>query len=346
MSFPISVFDADSGLNVQTSTCVHLNGPQALQVVRARHLQYKTSQSTPYVSSSWPREVQSDLARIQRDHEFLRVLATAVAKQGLGNPVTDLSLVNSLKADFTFDQSWPVSDMVNLVLAFHSVSIDSVPQLTLPVAEVTDPDGQYGDLTYQGSSYGEVEFPSQSQDQATIQQVLGIGPTIDSMTGNPLPAPSSVEVSVENGSGAYNQATDTATSLAALGFHTVGEGDTTPTGDIVETAVYYGSHSPTAVAAAEAVARSMSGSVIMGYDPAQVSDGAQVTVVTGTQFAVNAPSAPATAPAARGSATTGPPATPAASITSPSTATSKLQLWDPRSCPAGSTPTAPVPNPT
>ena len=47
-----------------------------------------------------------------------------MAKQGLGNPVTDLSLISSLKADFTFDQSWPVSDMVNLVLDFHSVNID------------------------------------------------------------------------------------------------------------------------------------------------------------------------------------------------------------------------------
>ena len=41
MAFPESVFDAESGLNVQAAACVHLNGTQALQVVRARHLQYK-----------------------------------------------------------------------------------------------------------------------------------------------------------------------------------------------------------------------------------------------------------------------------------------------------------------
>jgi hypothetical protein len=287
MRFPVSVFDADSGLNVQAATCVHLNGTQALQVVRARHLQYKTSNSTNVVNLSWPQEVQSDLARIRRDHEFLRVLATAVAKQGLGNPVSDLSLINALKADFTFDQSWPVGDMVNLVLDFHSVSIDSVPQLTLPVAEVTDPDGQDGDLMYQGVPYGEVEFPAQSQDRATVDQALDIGPTIDSMTGEPLPAPSSVTVSVMNGTGASNQATTTASALAALGFHTVGVGDTAPVGDVSETFVYYGSRAPAAEAAAEAVARSMTGSVIMGYDPSQVVDGAQVAVVSGTQFAVN-----------------------------------------------------------
>ncbi|HEY1466717.1 MAG TPA: LCP family protein, partial [Acidimicrobiales bacterium] len=96
MSFPMSVFDwggapppngtGSSGLNVQAATCVHLNGTQALQVVRARELRYKApgDGSDPYY---WTAENQSDLARIRRDHEFLRVLATAVSKQGLGNPI-------------------------------------------------------------------------------------------------------------------------------------------------------------------------------------------------------------------------------------------------------------------
>ena len=159
MSFPESVFDAESGLNVQAATCVHLDGTQALQVVRARHLQYDAPGTTTSDAEYWPQEVQSDLARINRDHEFLRVLATAVAKKGLGNPITDLDLINSVKADLTFDQSWSVNDMANLVVDFHSVNIDSVPQLTLPVAVVTDPDGAGGSLVYQGGSYGDVEFP-------------------------------------------------------------------------------------------------------------------------------------------------------------------------------------------
>ncbi len=146
-----------------------------------------------------------------------------------------------MKADLTFDQSWSVNDMANLVLDFHSVNVNSVPQLTLPVAVVTDPDGDDGDLIYQGEPYGQAEFPAEAQDQATIDQVLGVGPTIDTMTGDPLPAPSSVTVSVENGTGADDQATDTASALSALGFHTVGVGDISPVGDVSETVVYYGS---------------------------------------------------------------------------------------------------------
>lgn len=352
MAFPRSVYDAFSGLNVEGATCVHLNGVQALQVVRARHLQYETGSSDSAVDGSWPQESLSDLARIRRDHEFLRVLAGTMASRGLDNPIADFHLITSLKSDLTFDQTWSVGDMVNLVLAFHSVDINAVPQLTLPVAEVTDPDGgTYGDLIYEGENKQEVEFPAESLDQSTIDQVLGISATTDSMTGGQLPAPASVTVSVVNGTSAYNQAADTSASLAQIGFHTVGVGDASPTGDVAETVVYYGSLSPAAEAAAESVARLMTGSVIMAYDPNQVTDGAQVTVVTGTQFAVDAPTAPPLRSSSVSTATSAPatipPTTPtSAAIAAPSTATPKLQPWDPRACPTGSIPTAPVPNPT
>ncbi len=353
MSFPMSVFDASSGLNVRAATCVRLNGTEALQVVRARHLQYQTADTTSTDAMDWPQEGLSDLARIRRDHEFLRVLATTASKHGLGNPVDDLSLINSLKGDLTFDQSWPVSDMVSLVLDFHSVKVDSVPQLTLPVDVVTDPDGTQGSYVYEGSGYGDVEFTAQSQDEDAIDQLLGVGPTTDSMTGTPLPTPSSVTVSVMNGTGAYDQATDTASALSALGFRTVGVGDTQAVGDVSETVVYYGSHAPATESAAEAVARSMTGSVVMAFDPSQVTNGAQVTVVTGTQFAVNAPSGsntsspPSTSPSGGPSSSTPSTTSPeAAAIAPPSPVTSNLEPWDPRACPAGATPTAPVPNHT
>ena len=364
MSFPISVFDwaptgggvngnqsVSSGLNQRAAACVQLNGTQALEVVRARHLRYETPDSNPDDPYAWPQENQSDLARIRRDHEFLRVLASAVSKQGLGDPITDINLINSVKSDLTFDQSWAVSDMANLVLDFHSININGVPQLTLPVAVVTDPNGAGGGLVYEGGAYGDVEFPAQGQDQSAIDQLLSIGPNTDSMTGAALPSASSVTVSVLNGTGAYNQASDTSAALAALGFHTVGIGDTPPVGDVAETYVYYGSRSGSSEAAAEAVSRSMSGSVIMAYDPTKVVDGAQVTVVTGSQFAVNPPpavptstTAPAAAPTTT-AASTAPTAASSGAIATPSPSTSNLQPWDPRGCGSGTTPVPPSPNP-
>ena len=363
MAFPMSVFDANSGLNVQRATCVHLDGTQALQVVRARELQYDSDPSADGTDAeNWPKEAQSDLARIRRDHEFLRVLATALSRKGLGNPITDLDLINSVKSDLTFDANWPVSDMESLVLAFHAEDINSVPQLTLPVSTVYDPDGppNTGDYEYKGSTgtgYGDVEFTSEAQDQAAIDQVLDIKSTTDSMTGQPLPAPATVSVSVQNGTGTYNQAADTASALSALGFKATAAGDVTPAGDLSETVVYYGSRASATEAAAEAVTRSMTGAVIMAYDPSQVTTGAEVTVVTGTQYTVGAPTSAAPAPAAPAgaggptSSTSSTPSTTTTSTTNPNVATpsasnTQLQPWDPQACAGGATPTAPVANQT
>jgi LCP family protein required for cell wall assembly len=349
MSFPMSVYDAYSGLNVQAATCVHLDGTQALQVVRARHLQYDAPGSSSY-AAYWPQENLSDLARIRRDHEFLRVLGSAAARRGLGNPVSDVGLVNSLKADLTFDQSWSVTDMARLLVDFHSVDVSTVPELTLPVSVVTDPDGAGGSLVYRGSSYGDVEFPAQPTDQSTIDQVLGVPATTDPMTGQPLPTPSTVRVSVLNGTGTYQQAAHTAGALAGLGFQITGTGDSESVGDVSETVVYYASRSALSEAAAEAVTDSLSGAVVMAYNPSRVVDGAQVTVVTGTQFSVNSAPASASAGPAAPSTTSSSPSTtaPATSagpaLTAPTPATASLAPWDPRACPAGASPTAPVAN--
>jgi len=116
----------------------------------------------------------------------------------------------------------------------------------------------------------------------------------------------------------------------------VGVGDSPPVGAQAETVVYYASRTPAAMAAAQAVARKLSGAVLMALGP--TSDGAQVTVVTGTQFAVAAP-APAAAPTG-GTATTGPSASPTTTAPSngafqaPTPSVSPLQPWDPRACPA------------
>ncbi len=340
MYFPMPVFDAYSGLQQLTPGCVSLDGFHALQVVRARHLQYKGPGVTTNLPQYWPSENLSDLARIRRDHEFLRVLATAVSKQGLGNPITDEQLVSGVAPQLEVDRQFSSSDMISLVLNFHSVNVNSAPQLTLPVQV-----DQFGSYLYKGGAYGDIEFPSITQDQQVIDRFLDIGPNTDTMTGQKLPAPSAVSVSVLNGTGAYNQATDTSTALGALGFNMVGAGDTPSVGTESETVVYYATKTPAAEAAAETVAHALSGAVITALGP--TADGAEVTVVTGSQFAVNPP--PATASTAPGGAPTGssPPAstTPAgpsptttaatgtnAAFEPPTAAVTPLQPWDPRSC--------------
>ena len=154
-----------------------------------------------------------------------------------------------------------------------------------------------------------------------------------------------------NGTGAYNQASDTAQSLKSLGFNIGTEGDVDSVGQYSETVVYYSSKTPSELAAAQAVADSMSGAVIMADDASQVQAGSQVTVVTGSDFTVNPPPAqttptsagatttPTTAAASSntgstGSGTTGNSGADSGAFQPPTSTVTPLAPWDPRACTA------------
>ncbi|HEY5250575.1 MAG TPA: LCP family protein [Acidimicrobiales bacterium] len=326
MYFPEPVYDAQVGLLVRTPGCVYLDGGDALKLVRSRELQYRgpgVHSTDPYY---WTHEAQSDLARIARDHEFLRVLATAVAKKGLGNPLTDERLVSSLAPQVELDKALK-GQLLGLANAFHAVNAESVPELTLPVQT---PDSNASYYYKGGGPYGEVVFPTGADDRATVQRFLGVKSSIDTMTGKALPAPGSVVVSVLNGTGVTDQAADTGQALEALGFKIGTLGDTPSVGTPAETVVTYSS--VTNEGAAELVARSLSGVVVMAKGP--TTPGSQVTVTTGTDFSVAGP------PASASSVPTSSPPTTAASESSsavlapPSPQISPLAAWDPRACTA------------
>lgn len=342
IDFPDEVFDHYSGLKVLSTGCKHLDGVQALQLVRARHLQYWVQGQPKTYPYTWPQESESDLARILRDHEFLRILATEVAKRGLGNPSTDLSMIQAVAPHLTVDNGFSASDMVHLVLTYHSVNVNEAPQLTLPVEVGATT------LTYEGEDFGDVEFPARPVDESVIDSFLGLEPDTNTMTGEPLPSPSAVTVSVLNGTAVTGQATSTAAALSKLGFHTVGTGTTTPTGQYAETTVSYSSRTPADEAAAQLVADSLSGQVILKYGP--TTDGAQVTVTTGTNFTVDSvpphegrsPSTTTSTTSTTGTTgtTTTTTRTSSSSTTttvfqSPSSSNPPLEPWDPRACPAG-----------
>jgi len=332
MYFPEPVFDAYSGLNVPTPGCRPLNGFEALEVVRARHLQYKGPGVTSKNPRDWPQDPESDLSRIRRDHEFLRVLSAAVAKRGLGNPITDNDLLSAVAPQLQVDSSFSLSSMFGLVVTFHSVNTATAPQKTLPVIVLSS-------LNYyfQGYDYGNVELTSQPNDLQAVSSFLGLPSDRDTMTGKPLPAPGSVTVSVLNGTGLTGQAGQTASALKALGFDTVGQGDTQAGASPSETVVDYSS--PHQLGAAERVLHSLSGTVTLAKGP--TADGADVTVVTGSNFSVTTPTAKGGATSSdSGSSSTantgrGPsPSSSSLSLGSPTAPTQALAPFDPRSCTA------------
>ena len=207
MYFPRRLYDAYSQLKQYHIGCNHLDGMAALTVVRARHLQYQPNDSYGPNVANWPQESQSDLARIRRNHEFLRVLAAAVSAKGVGNPITDAKLVAAVAPQLTVDSGMSNSHMVDLISTYHGVDSQTAPQYTLPVMS----SNSYSYL-YKGYDYGNVAFPDLTPDLTTIQAFLGINGDTNTMNGKPLPKPSEVTVSVMNGSGVSGQASATSSS--------------------------------------------------------------------------------------------------------------------------------------
>jgi LCP family protein required for cell wall assembly len=340
MYFPEPAYDALSGLNVAAAGCRTLDGFNALAVVRARHVHYRPASVTSTDPSQWPQDPQSDLSRIRRDHEFLRVLASSVAKRDLANPLTDRKLLDALAPQLKVDSTFSLSEMVDLLLSFHSLDPNTAPEFTLPVTVDNS-----SSFLYKGTDYGNVALPVEPEDHQTIDGFLQFEFPGDTMTARPLPKPASINVTVQNGTGTPNQATTTAVALDQLGFHAVPTSDAATTGPISETVVYYSS--PTSRPQAQAVARALSGVVVMAQGPTQA--GASVTVVTGSDFAVNTPKpqtpvpATTTLPVANRSGrasksiptttTTIPnPAITSRRLSTPTASTSTLAEFDPRSC--------------
>jgi LCP family protein required for cell wall assembly len=374
MYFPMPVFDAYSGLYVPHPGCIQLDGFRALQVVRARHLQIQTN---PAITNRvhWTYEALSDIARIRRTHEFLRVLAAKVSARGLGNPLTDQSIAASVLPDLTVDTGFSEGTMVSLATTFAHTNIANVAQDTFPVVSVNSPSG----YLYGGYSYGSIVFPVEPTGYGLIDQLFGATAGVSPFTGHVLPAPSTFKVSVVNGSGIANQATTVAAGLTAKGYRISTIGNRVPTGPITETVVWYGGTPPPdhtdwinpGLEAAQSVMSQIEGPAIMGYSPSEVTPGALVTVQTGTGLTLKptASVAPATTPATASSFTSASLASASVELTAssssstpttttvldpsgiatnpnlgtPSATNPALKPWDPRACNAAGTGPAPTP---
>lgn len=338
MNFPMPVYDSESYLNVEQPGCYELNGVQALQVVRARHLQYKPATITTDDHNYWPQETVSDIGRIARTHEFLRVLATTVAAKGVGNPITDQKLIDAIAPQVQVDSGFSTSAMLQLAEEFHSVNVNNVPQFTLPIVTTG-----FGSYIYDGNNYGDVVFPYENNDEQIIQQFLGESSSVNTYNGNPLPSASSINVNVINGSGVTGQADVVSNDLQKLDFNIVGQ----PTSinpastQATETVVYYAN--PSMIGDALAVLNKLSGFAVLSENSSMVTDGSDVTVVTGTGLSVNGvPSTTSSTTTIQAKSSTSSSSSSKSSSTTTTTslgpvssATQPLSAWDPTACSPG-----------
>jgi LCP family protein required for cell wall assembly len=316
MYFPYSMKDVQSGLYISHSGCLHISGLEALALVRARHLQYDYDPKT----KSWlGYDGSGDIGRIERVHLFLKALAAQVAAKGIGNVSTDAKLLSSVAPYLTVDQTLSTGTMLSIVKDYHS-NIGSALQLTLPVIEDTST------YYYKGYNYGDVVFPAAPEDQQTLDRFMG---------GRPLGAtvrPGSVTVSVVDAAASSTAKANAMTELRALGYKVIDGGSVTPVGPISETTVRYATSAT--LAKATRVLRSLNGAVVLGRGP--VTPGASVTIYLGSDVGVDAPAASTVSAGPSSTSLVGELiAATASSLAAPTTATSAIPKYDPRSCPKG-----------
>ena len=344
--FPDRLYDASNPpLSIRHTGCIYLSGYQSLTLVRSRHLYYftkgekinhkaiqeATALGVYYTSDSGGSyDGTGDLGRITRVHMFLHVLASAVAKHGIGNPFTDNSLIGAIAPDLIVDNKLGKTEMLHLALALDGADLGSAPELTAPI--VVDAATYY----YKTYNYGLVVFPTEPQDQATINQFMGSKPA-----GLKL-SPSKISVSVIDSTGSPSATATTAAQLHALGYPIVATTATNYVGPVSETSLVYASGH---LQEAERVMASLSGTVVMAEGTP--ASGTDVSVIAGSDLTVlssttsSAPSPSTTAPTPSSPVTTTPtsPSTTVATTTNPNfgaptAASPGLSPWDPRACPA------------
>jgi LCP family protein required for cell wall assembly len=278
MYFPTTLRDYDSFLSIDRTGCVHINGVEALALVRSRHLYYHYDKKT----KTWRGyDGSGDIGRIERVHLFLKALVPQVAARGFGNPITDAQLLAAIAPDLTVDSTLSSTAMLHLALQFHN-NVGNAPEYTLPIIE------DAVEYNYKGYGYGLVAFPTEPQDQRTIDTFLG-------KAASPKPvSPTGITVSVLDGTDSPASTTADANAFTKLGYKVVGTGAQTSVGPVSETTVLYPAGKTAAqnaanLARAEQVKSSLAGLVVLAEGT--TLNGADVTVITGSGFTIATPSA-------------------------------------------------------
>ena len=156
MSFPNPARDSsptgkgsETGLDIPTPGPHVLHGVDALAFVRSRYYQY-------YENGAWRAEGTGDIGRIERQHEFMRTLASKVIHSVL-NPFTAARVLNRAVKTVSVDKTLSTSDMVRLAIKVRSLRPASMPSFTLPYRAING---------YRG--FGDVLMPEPAQDAQVI----------------------------------------------------------------------------------------------------------------------------------------------------------------------------------
>jgi LCP family protein required for cell wall assembly len=117
VDFPNPAFDTHSGLNVQQSGQVKLDGPQALAYVRSRHF-------VEVVNGNEQPDATADLGRVQRQQTFLSAVFGKLG--GTRNPFRLASAASSASEGVRVDDGLGLSDAIRFAWRLRSLDPESV----------------------------------------------------------------------------------------------------------------------------------------------------------------------------------------------------------------------------
>ncbi len=125
--FPTPARDLYSDLSVPRAGCVLLKGSQALAFVRSREYQY-------YLDGSWQYQLvpESDLARIQRQQDFIKLAIKKAEQVAPTNPVALNSVIAGIAGSLTVDDNLSGSQMLSLASVLRHANAAGIPEWTYP----------------------------------------------------------------------------------------------------------------------------------------------------------------------------------------------------------------------
>ena len=190
-----------SGLDIDQTGCVTLDGDMALSYVRSRHFE-------EFIDGSWEGDLTADLGRIERQQGFITTAVRQAMAKGLTNPKALADLVGVAERNVTIDDQLDLSDLLKLGQRFQSLEPGTLTPLKLP----TEPADW-------GGSSNNVLVVDENQADEIFDVFRGVVP------GQDVVAPSSVHTRVLNGSGRTGEANQARNDLAAAGFNTADAAD-------------------------------------------------------------------------------------------------------------------------
>ena len=120
--FEQRVRDRATGLEIDTTGCVTLDGDAALAYVRARKLQYER----PVDSGNWIMDPTSDYGRVARQQDFIRRTIDKVVSNALYRPDVAQALISANAEYVITDSDLTVSRMLAFGNALRGVDTSSI----------------------------------------------------------------------------------------------------------------------------------------------------------------------------------------------------------------------------